>query len=403
MFPLPITCGVLLSILAAAAVENDPTARETPSRPPSARASTDRDSAAAAAIREKTSAILQRVRNHSFQPINRGFTIDARLRRQGVADLSNTDGRVRLLAIRDLVRLGTPAAGALADRLQDENEHVRQLCALTLGLLRATKARPALEAVLRSDGDPVVRSQAAVSLGQLGEQDALAVLHDCGNSDSSRDVRHQCEVAAYRIQQQVETSDEVAKAFAALDEDSFRQIEVGKPAAEFALVDTNGRTWRLADHRGKTVVLVWIFADWCPVCHGEFHELIELRDEFTSQDIELVTIECHDRFRARHDRRRVAAELLVLEDAAAGRLSRQHLVAPFVGSGRRRGSDVRSRTDGLRRPFRMDQPAVDHRHRSGWHRTLRVLWHLLGRPAVHSTDAGNGDHRSVRVSASQAA
>jgi peroxiredoxin len=92
---------------------------------------------------------------------------------------------------------------------------------------------------------------------------------------------------------------DVARAFVALDEGSFRQIQVGKPAINFELFDARGRKWRLADSKGKTVVLIWIFADWCPVCHGEFHELIELRDQFASENVEVVTVECHDRFRAR--------------------------------------------------------------------------------------------------------
>jgi peroxiredoxin len=57
---------------------------------------------------------------------------------------------------------------------------------------------------------------------------------------------------------------------------------------------------RLRDFRGqKPVVLIWIFADWCPVCHGEFRELIELREQFEAADIQVFTIQCHDLFPAR--------------------------------------------------------------------------------------------------------
>ena len=47
------------------------------------------------------------------------------------------------------------------------------------------------------------------------------------------------------------------------------------------------------------MVLVWIFADWCPVCHGEFRELIESRAEFAEAGVEVATLECHDRYRGR--------------------------------------------------------------------------------------------------------
>lgn len=249
--------------------------------------------------REAVDEILQRVRDHSFQPIKNGFTFDARLQKQGIADLNNTDWRVRLLALRDLVRLGAPAVDTLVAHLQDKNEHARQICVTALGLLKAVASAGAIQNVLRNDTDTVVRSQAAISLGELCDQEALALLKDRSKADSSRDVRHQCEVAAYRIEQKAAQPNDVANAFAALIESSYRQLEVGKPAIDFELFDTNGRKWHLADNKGKTVVLIWIFADWCPVCHGEFHELIELREQFTRQNVELVTIECHDLFRAR--------------------------------------------------------------------------------------------------------
>lgn len=249
--------------------------------------------------RESVEKILQAVRDHSFHPVRNGFTFDAELNKQGVADLNNVDWRVRLLAVRDLIRLGTPTVDLLIGELPDKNENVRQICAMTLGLLHAKGSRPALEAVLQHDKDTVVRSSAAISLGELSDRGSLTLLRDRSKSDSSRDVRHQCEIATYRIEHRTAETDDIAHAFAALDDSSFRQLEVGRPAIDFELFDTRGRKWRLGDGKGKSIVLIWIFADWCPVCHGEFHELIELRDQFARHNVELVTIECHDLFRAR--------------------------------------------------------------------------------------------------------
>lgn len=268
--------------------------------PPSVSDSPSRDhSVDAGRTPEAVDEILQGVRDHSFQPIKNGFTVDAELQKQGIADLGNTDWRLRLLALRDLVRLGTPSVDALIAYLHDKNEHVRQVCATALGQLRAGESCTALQNTLRNDKDTVVRSSAALSLGELGDHDALLLLKDLSTTDPSRDVRHQCEIAAYRIEHRTAPTDDVAHAIAALEESSFQQVEVGKQAVDFELVDTRGRKWRLSDNKGKTVVLVWIFADWCPVCHGEFHELIDLRDQFAKQNVEVVTIECHDRFRAR--------------------------------------------------------------------------------------------------------
>jgi alkyl hydroperoxide reductase subunit AhpC len=77
-------------------------------------------------------------------------------------------------------------------------------------------------------------------------------------------------------------------------------VKVGQPAPDFQLPDTEGKSWRLSDFRGKKpVVLIWVFADWCPVCHGEFHELIELRQRFEAANAQVFTLECHDLFPCR--------------------------------------------------------------------------------------------------------
>ncbi|MEX2607309.1 MAG: redoxin domain-containing protein, partial [Kiritimatiellia bacterium] len=68
----------------------------------------------------------------------------------------------------------------------------------------------------------------------------------------------------------------LAGAWRSLDPDTFATAEVGKPAPDFTLPDTEGQPWKLSDLRGeKAVALIWIFADWCPVCHGEFRDLID--------------------------------------------------------------------------------------------------------------------------------
>jgi alkyl hydroperoxide reductase subunit AhpC len=171
---------------------------------------------------------------------------------------------------------------------------------MVLGILQATNAVPSLAKVLREDGDSVVRSQAAIALGQIGQRSSLAAVQAAQKDDKSRDVRHQAELAAYAIEHGKTATPELAKAYAALDESKFGRVQVGQPANDFQLTDTEGKAWRLSDFRGKKpVVLIWVFADWCPVCHGEFRELIELREQFEAANAQVFTLECHDVFPVR--------------------------------------------------------------------------------------------------------
>ncbi len=255
---------------------------------------------AAGGADERVDSALARLRDHTFNPIREGFTYDQTLEKQGVASLADEDWRVRTLAVRDLVRLGSSAAPKLARALDDPNSHVRQVCAMVLGLLRITAARTQLAERLERDEDWVVRSQAAVALGQIGDASFLPVLKTALATDSSRDVQHQCELAIYALDHGIHASPELAAAYASLDERRFDQLRVGASAPDFSLPDTDGRVWRLADFRGKSdVLLIWVFADWCPVCHHEFHDLIAMKDEFAREGVQVFTIECHDTFPAR--------------------------------------------------------------------------------------------------------
>ena len=251
-------------------------------------------------LKSRADKIFSTVRSHDFHPIRDGFTYDRQLNKHGVANLDDQDWRVRTLAVRDLVRLGLPATPPILSAMDDNNAHVRHVAAMTLGIVRATNAVTALEKVLREDNDSIVRSQAAIALGQIGERSSLDAVRTALKEDISKDVRHQAELAAYAIEHGKVATPDLAKAYAALDESKFGRVKLGEPAPDFQLPDTEGKAWRLSDFHGKKpVVLIWVFADWCPVCHGEFRELIELREKFQSAAAQVFTLECHDLFPCR--------------------------------------------------------------------------------------------------------
>lgn len=242
--------------------------------------------------------VFARVTTHEFHPVHDGFTYDRRLEKHGVADLDDSDWRVRALAVRDLVR-SDDVPGLLAG-LDHDSFEVRALVAQALGIRKETAAIAPLAERLGSDPRSNVRSQAAIALGHIGDPAAIPPMRRAIREGRDKDTRHQAKLSLHALKTEQPATEALAEAWRGLDPDTFATARVGQPAPDFTLPDTEGDAWTLSDLRGKkAVALIWIFADWCPVCHGEFRELIELRGEFERAGIQPVTLECHDTFRAR--------------------------------------------------------------------------------------------------------
>lgn len=65
---------------------------------------------------------------------------------------------------------------------------------------------------------------------------------------------------------------------------------VGQPIPPFELVDLQGRTWRLADLKGKTA-FVNVWATWCAPCRKELPHLQKLYDRVKDRsDVVLLTM-----------------------------------------------------------------------------------------------------------------
>lgn len=248
------------------------------------------------------SQIFTDVASHSFHPLNDGnsMTIDKTLNKDGIADLNNTDWKVRTLAIRDLVRTGKNKTEEIKQGLFHPSLYVRQVTAKALGILKATDAIAELEDIVKNDNIALVRSQAVIALGQMESRQSLKLLINRLTNDPSRDVQHQCELAIYQIENQMGVTDKNLNAWLELDETTFETVNIGDAAPNFTLEDTEGKQWQLNNYKNnKWVVLIWVFADWCPVCHGEFRDLMEMQDEFKREGVQVFTLEMHDTFRSR--------------------------------------------------------------------------------------------------------
>ena len=95
------------------------------------------------------SQVFDEVRGHDFEPNN-----TPRETSRGIGDLSDDAWRVRVLAIRDLVRLGRNDAKPLIEAVVDANRHVRHVAVAALGVLGVPAASDALLEALTDDPEP---------------------------------------------------------------------------------------------------------------------------------------------------------------------------------------------------------------------------------------------------------
>ncbi|MDQ6915765.1 MAG: peroxiredoxin [Actinomycetota bacterium] len=112
-----------------------------------------------------------------------------------------------------------------------------------------------------------------------------------------------------------------------------RGPQPGDPAPDFELEGTHGR-FRLADHRGERVVLLFYPGDETPVCTRQFCSYRDRADELDGLDATVMGISAqslgsHERFQAHHD---LNVPLLADVDRTVGRA--YGVVLPGVGTRR---------------------------------------------------------------------
>jgi len=70
-------------------------------------------------------------------------------------------------------------------------------------------------------------------------------------------------------------------------------LGIGDPAPDFELDGTEGR-FRLSDHRGKRVVLLFYPGDFTPVCTKQFCSYAERAEDMSALDATVVGISAQD-------------------------------------------------------------------------------------------------------------
>jgi thioredoxin-dependent peroxiredoxin len=83
-------------------------------------------------------------------------------------------------------------------------------------------------------------------------------------------------------------------------------MKINEPAPDFSLPDGNGEQWRLSDHRGKVVVLLFYPGDETPVCTKQLCSVRDRWEDYVATGAEVVgissdSVESHRKFAEHHD------------------------------------------------------------------------------------------------------
>ena len=173
--------------------------------------------------------------------------------------LDDAGWKARMTAFQKLATADDKAIPALTDALMKGEPETRIFAAQALGLMADPAAKPALEAALK-DKIPAVRLYALDALSMFGKLTPTDELKTIKEKDANRDVKAHVGFALDRD----DKPDPVAlrKLLAGYDLAKMNTAVVDKTAPEFELTDATGKTYKLADFKGKkAVVLVFVYGD----------------------------------------------------------------------------------------------------------------------------------------------
>ena len=118
----------------------------------------------------------------------------------------------------------------------------------------------------------------------------------------------------------------------------------GSPAPDFNLLDGDGQNWRLSDHQGKVVVLLFYPGDETPICTRQMCSVRDRWEDYAATGAEVVgistnTVESHKSFAQHHelplrllsDKDRKVADMYGAQSLIPGKVARSVFVINRAG------------------------------------------------------------------------
>jgi len=118
----------------------------------------------------------------------------------------------------------------------------------------------------------------------------------------------------------------------------------GSPAPDFSLLDGDGQNWRLSDHHGKVVVLLFYPGDETPICTRQMCSVRDRWEDYAATGAEVVgistnSVESHKSFAAHHqlplrllsDTDRKVADMYGAQSLIPGKVARSVFVINRAG------------------------------------------------------------------------
>jgi hypothetical protein len=173
---------------------------------------------------------------------------------KGPADKQNW--KLRMECLVKLMKVGPEAVPLLIERLKDEKAppHTRAMAAQALGLLADARARPVLLLAIE-DKDGGVRADAEKALGRLGRLPETPKLQKL-LAERDRESGSFFNLKFILTRDDQPNLEPIRQALRNYDLVRIDSARLGKPAPDFTLADTSGKTWHLAQFRGKKAVVL---------------------------------------------------------------------------------------------------------------------------------------------------